>query len=305
MISEIQVFIQVVDSNSFYKAANVLKMSPASVTRKIAKLEASLGVTLLNRNTRRFSLTSYGEYCYQHCQMITGLMSELHQSIADKIKSPKGTLHLSIAAYSGYMELIPIISGFIKKFPLIKINYFKSNIYPDFIEDTFDFYFRYKEVHTRTLQSQKLIEHQLICCASPHYLQHHGVPEHPHDLIHHNCIIHQINLYEGEIWDFEDNHQLTSLTATGNLRVNNSALALEAVMEGIGIARLPQYFFQKHLNNGELIEVLANYRCPPLAVWLIHPRNQHMSYHHKIFMEYIVEAYHCLNSKNTKTFIDN
>ncbi len=291
MISEIQVFIQVVESNSFYKAANLLRISPASVTRKIAKLESTLGVTLLNRNTRRFSLTSHGEYCYQQCQMINGLMSALQQNIADKIKSPKGSLNLSVAAYSGYMELIPVISGFTKKYPLIKINYFKSNIYPDFIEDTFDFYFRYAEVNTRTLQSKMLKEHQLICCATPQYLREHGIPEAPQDLSKHNCIIHQINLYEGETWDFNDNQKTISIYASGSLRVNNSALALEAVLEGIGVARLPQYFFQKYIDRGELVEVLTNYRANPLSVWLIHPRQHYMSHHHKIFLEYMIEAY--------------
>lgn len=292
MLDEIQVFIQVVDSNSFYKAAKVLKISTASVTRKVAKLESMLEVTLLNRNTRRFSLTSFGETCYKHCQSIPALLAELQQGIANTIQEPTGTLNLSVAAYSGYLELLPIVAQFLKKYPFIKINFMKSNIYPDLIDESFDIYFRYKEINTRTLQSKKLIDHKMICCATPDYLLNSGFLKKPNDLSQHNCIIHQTNLYDGDVWDFQDDkNKKLSLTVEGNLRLNNSALVLEAVLQGIGIARLPHYFFQQYINDGKLIEVLEQYTPPLLTVWLIHPRPAYMARKHQLFIEFIVNAY--------------
>ncbi|HHF0524278.1 TPA: LysR family transcriptional regulator [Legionella anisa] len=292
MLSDIEVFLQVVDSNSFYRAASVLKISPASVTRKVANLEEKLGVTLLKRNTRRFSLTKYGEYCYKHCQNIPTILAELRGGIANNIKEPSGTLNLSVSVYSGYFELLPIIARFLADYPQITIQFIKSNIFPDLIDDSYDIYFRYKEINTRTLQSKKLIDHQMICCATSDYLKRYGIPLKPDDLRKHNCIIHQINLYEGDVWFFNSRDKVCSISINGNLRLNNSALVLEAVLQGVGIAFLPRYFFQKSIENGVLVEVLADFRPLPMSVWLVHPRPKYMSRKHRVFVDYIVDAYH-------------
>ncbi|CAM3010814.1 LysR family transcriptional regulator [Legionella steigerwaltii] len=292
MLSDIEVFLQVVDSNSFYKAANLLKISPASVTRKVANLERELGVTLLNRNTRRFSLTKYGEHCYTHCQNIPTILAELKGDIADKIKEPSGLLNLSVSVYSGYIELLPIVAKFLKAYPQITIQFIKSNIFPDLIDDSYDIYFRYKEINTRTLQSKKLIEHQMICCATPNYLECHGIPIKPDELKNHNCIIHQINLYEGDNWFFRQHDKNYSVSVNGNLRLNNSALVLEAVLQGVGIAFLPSYFFQKFIDLGELTEVLTDFRPTPMPVWLVHPRPKYLSRKHRVFIDFILDAYH-------------
>lgn len=291
MLSDIQVFIQVVESNGFAKAARVLKMSTASVTRKVAKLEKELEVTLLNRNTRKFSLTDYGEYCYKQCQNIPGILADLRGTLTNKFNEPSGSLNLSVSVYSGYMELIPIISEFLREYPKITIQFIKSNIFPDLIDESYDIYFRYKEINTRTLQAQKLIDHQIICCTTPDYIKSHGKPLKPADLALHNCIIHQINLYEGDYWNFSYLNKNTSIQVTGNLRLNNSILVLESALQGIGIARLPSYFFQKHIENGELVEVLNEYKPPQLPVWLIHPRPGYMSRKQRLFVDFILNAY--------------
>lgn len=291
VLSDIEVFLQVVNCNSFYKAASVLKISPASVTRKVAQLEEKLGVTLLKRNTRRFVLTKYGEYCYQHCQNIPTILADLRSGIANNIKEPAGILNLSVSVYSGYFELMPLIADFLLEYPQIKIQFVKSNIFPDLIDDSYDIYFRYKEINTRTLQSKKLIEHQMVCCATTEYLKRHGIPEKPEDLVRHNCIIHQINLYEGDVWFFKNHEENCSVSVNGNLRLNNSALVLEAVLQGIGIAFLPHYFFQKSIESGHLKEVLMRFRPPPMPVWLVHPRTKYMLRKHRLFVDYIVDAY--------------
>ncbi|WP_131783731.1 LysR family transcriptional regulator [Legionella gresilensis] len=299
MLSDIEVFLQVVDSNSFYKAANVLKISPASVTRKVANLEQELGVTLLNRNTRRFSLTKYGDYCYKHCQNISKILAELRSDIANKIKEPSGLINLSVSVYSGYLELLPIIARFLELYPQVTIQFVKSNIFPDLIDDSYDIYFRYKEINTRTLQSKKLIEHQMICCATPNYLKRHGIPKKPDNLKSHNCIIHQINLYEGDCWFFQQQDKDYSISVSGNLRLNNSALVLEAVLQGVGIAFLPSYFCQKFIDCGELIEVMADFRSIPLAVWMVYPRPKFLALKNRVFVDFILDAYH-FNANSSK-----
>ncbi|WP_419421255.1 LysR family transcriptional regulator (plasmid) [Legionella sp. D16C41] len=292
MLSNLEVFLQVVDSNSFYKAANLLKISPASVTRKVASLEEELGVTLLNRNTRRFSLTKYGEYCYKHCQNISRILAELKNDLSNKKQAPSGLLNLSVSVYSGYIELLPIIAKFLEIYPQITIQFIKSNIFPDLIDDSYDIYFRYKEINTRTLQSKKLIDHQMICCATPAYLKRHGIPKKPDMLKKHNCIIHQINLYEGDVWFFRQQDKNYFISVNGNLRLNNSALVLEAVLQGVGIAFLPRYFFQKFIDSTELVEVLTEFRATPMTVWLVYPRPKHLSLKHRVFVDFILDAYH-------------
>lgn len=286
--------IQVVESNSFYKAARLLKLSPASVTRKIAKLESQLGVTLLNRNTRGFSLTDHGEYCYQQCQNIPAILSGLTNDLTNKVNEPTGVLNISVSCYSGYIELLPIIAKFLQAYPHITIQFVKSNIYPDLL-DSFDVYFRYNEINTRALQSQKLIDHQLICCATPDYLKKQRAPLKPTDLAQHNCIVHQVNLYEGEVWHFKDKQRTITLKASGNLRINNSALVLEAVLQGAGIARLPSYFFEDAMKEGKLIEVLADFRSSKMTVWLVHPRQHLRARKHQVFIDFVLKEYQKIN----------
>ena len=223
--------------------------------------------------------------------MTPGILADLRGTLTNKFNEPSGSLNLSVSVYSGYMELLPIIAQFLRDYPQINIQFIKSNIFPDLIDESYDIYFRYREINTRTLQSKKLIDHQVICCTTPDYIKKHGIPLKPQDLTMHNCIIHQINLYEGDCWNFSYLNKNTSIQVSGNLRLNNSALALESVLQGIGIARLPSYFFQKHIESGELVEVLTEYRPPQMSVWLIHPRQRYMSRKHRLFVDFILDAY--------------
>ena len=192
------------------------------------------------------------------------------------------------------MELLPIICRFLDKYPRIHIQLIKTNIYPDLIDDSYDCYLRYKEINTRSLQSIKLIDHQIVCCATPGYIQKNSMPMHPTDLKNHNCIVHQINQYEGNIWDFKQENKSYAITVPSNFRLNNSAMVLEAVQHGVGIARLPSFFIGSQLESGELIEVLAEYPSPKLTVWLVHPRPAYMLRKHKCFVEFLAEAYQAL-----------
>lgn len=291
MLDEIHIFILVVKHQSFTKAAHALQLSSATVTRRLMSLEKKLGVKLLKRNTRHFSLTESGHVCYQMYKDLPDTVEQLQNTLSNKLVEPSGEINLSVSVYSGYLELLSKMANFLIQYPKITVNYVKSNIFPDLVDSSYDFYFRYQEISTRSLMSTKLMEHQLIPCASRVYLKNNPLPQHPKDLLTHNCIMHRYNLHEGDHWSFIINGKSQSIAVKGNLILNSSFLVLEAVQNHIGVGYLPRYFFEKGISQGCLVPLLENFLSAPWIVWLVYPRVINRAYKDQLFLDYILSAY--------------
>jgi len=290
-LDDIHIFIEVVNLKSFSKAGKKVGLSAPTVTRRITRLEKSLNIQLLRRNTRQFALTQAGRVCYEACREIPTMLSKINNQLGEDILLPTGQINLCVSVYSGYIELLPKLSAFLEKYPQISINYVKSNIFPDLIDSNYDFYMRYQQISTRSLTSKKLTTHQLVACATPLYLAKRGRPKIPHELSQHNCIIHRYNLHEGKYWRFKINNKEQSVSINGNIMLNSSALVLEAVKESIGIAYLPSYFVSDDIKSGLLEPLLNEFSPTPMAVWLIYPRSIEQSYKDQLFLEHILSAY--------------
>lgn len=287
-MDEILIFLEIVKTESLAAAGRSLGISAATVVRKLAKLERQLGVTLIERNTRRLSLTEHGRHCFSRCAQIPEILDEMQDSLSVAKEKLSGQLDISIASYSGYGEIMPMIAAFKQIYPKIKLNVIKTNIYPDLIDDNYDVYFRYEEVQTRSLRSDVLNEHQLGLCAHQSYLQKHGTPSHPKELLNHQCIVHQYNKHEGSYWSFVENDQAFGMNIEGAMVINNSAIVLEAVFNGAGIAYLPTYFARQY---PEVTFFMQDFWCKAKKQFITYPRSPHLLAKTRLFVEHIKDSY--------------
>lgn len=291
MLEELYVFLNLAETKSFNKTAKLLKLSPATVTRRIFSLEEKLGVKVLKRDTRNLHLTQEGWCCYERMKNIPHLLRELKDDVQNSKGQLQGDISLSVSVYSAFNELIPIISSFLKSHPKVKINFIKSNIHPEILDESFDIFIRYGEVNTRVFQSKALKKYDLVIAATPDYLKKHGTPKAPSDLNKHNCIIHKVNAHEGEIWHFQKMKKEIPIRVSGNLTLNNTNLVLEALLMGVGLARIPRFLVKNYLDTGQLKEVLTNFSPPPLTAYLIFPRREYISGRVQVFTEFILKNY--------------
>jgi DNA-binding transcriptional LysR family regulator len=296
MLDELYVFLKIVESNSFAETARMLKLSSATVARKLARLEATMEVKLIERNTRALSLTKAGQHCYDRCQSIPLIIEEMMNTFSKSKSALNGTLNISVATYSGYHEVLTKLVQFNQQFPNIILNITKSNIYPTLIDDSYDAYIRYSEVNTRSLKSVVLTEHQMCVCASERYLLESAPVETPADLNQHRCIVHQVNRHEGDEWEFQIDGQTEFIRIKGDFVLNNSAMVLETLIAGGGIAYMPTYFIE---NESSVKTLLHSYWPAAKNVYLTYPRSKHLFEKTKVFVEFMQTAYAEMSVSNS------
>lgn len=288
MLDDLLIFLKIVESNSMADAGRALKISSATIARKLARLEGSMGVKLIERNTRSFALTQAGHHCYQRAQSIPQIITEMQDTLTHCQQSLKGTLNVNISCYSGFHEIIPKIIAFNQAYPGIKLNITKSNTFPDLIDDSYDVYIRYGEVQTRSMQSSPLTHHQMCVCATRNYLKNAPQLETPNDLHAHSLIMHLYNKHEGDEWEFYDKGKTEFVRINSHLILNNSALVLEALENDAGVAYLPYYFIKNNIN---IVPLLKPYWPPTKTVYLCYPREKHIFEKTRVFVDFLIDAY--------------
>lgn len=288
MLNELEIFLTIAKSQSLAEAGRALKMSSATVARKLSSLEDTIGTKLIERNTRSLSLTSAGLHCYQYCESIPQIIDEMKNTINQNTHQLKGVLNVNIACYSAFDELMPKLIAFNNAYPGIVLNITKSNIFPDLVDESYDVYFRYSEVSTRSLTSTRLIDHQLCVCASDEYLKNTVAVTTPYDILKHRCIVHRYNKYDGDEWFFSIKGKLQAIRIHSTLILNNSALVLEAVKQSGGLAYLPSYLIQ---GDHTLTTLLKPYWPAPNTVYMTYPRGKHIYEKTRVFVDFILQSY--------------
>lgn len=254
------VFARVVEARSFSAAAARLQMSKSAVSKQVARLEAALGVRLLNRTTRQLSLTEAGAAVYRHCanlvaeaEAATLVASELHAA-------PRGTLRVAAPAAFGHLHLAPAIPAFLQRFPDLRVDLEMTERIVDLAEEGQDLAIRIRDEPAPTQIARRLAPLNWVVCATPHYLARHGEPRSPEDLARHNCLHYALH-EEQERWRFDSADGLVDVAAEGNFRVNNSEAIRAVVLQHHGIALLPTFVVWQDLKAGRLQRVLAT--CTP------------------------------------------
>lgn len=284
-----RVFAQVVDSGSFAKAADRLGLSTSATSRQIADLEAHLHTRLLNRTTRRVSVTESGRAFYQRAVQLLADLEEAEKEAARAAAVPRGTIRLTAAVTLGVRHLAPLVADFLARHPEVAFDVSLSDRIVDLVEEGFDLGVRVGAIGTENLAARKLGETRLLACASPDYLAAHGTPQVPEDLERHNCFTYEY-VSPRDHWRFRDaSGRERAVRVKGNLHSNNGELHAEAAAGGIGIALEPDMILAPYLREGRLVPLLGGYLSPPLPIYAVYPSRKHLSAKVRVFIDFLVE----------------
>lgn len=289
-ISSIPIFVSVVEQGSFSKAAEVLGFSNSAVSKRISALEAQLGVQLLYRSTRKLSLTEAGERYYVHAQRSLQAAKEAQSAATELQQEAQGLLRISAPMSFSRMHLAPIIPIFLKRYSKIKIQMELSDTWSDVIAEGFDLALRAGDLPDSMLIAKPLVKLHSVVCASPDYLNAFGKPQTPIDLIQHNCLLYSYHSTKNE-WYFNRNDQNFNVEVKGNYQVNNSDALREALLTGLGIARLPSFIAGEDIRQGKLIPLLNDYQMPSKNLVALYPERQYLAKKVSVFLDFLDEYF--------------
>lgn len=289
-LDDMLAFIKVVDTKSFTAAADRLNLSKSVVSRRIGELENRLGARLLNRTTRKLSLTEVGQAYYERCTRILNDLEEAEQAVADLHAAPRGKLRLNAPVSFGVTHLAPAIAEFLERHPSIEIDMDLNDRYVDLIDEGYDVAVRVGKLRDSTLIARRLAPARRVVCASPAYLEKHGTPQVPEDLINHNCLIYT-NVPVAEQWQFKVDGEIRSVRVSGPIRSNNGDLLREAALAGLGIILTPTFLCGESLSSGSLKWMLSDYVFSDISVNAVYPHNRHLSPKVRVFVDFLAKRF--------------
>lgn len=287
-----QVFMRVVDANSFSRAADNLDMPRATVTTTIQNLESLLQVRLLNRTTRRISLTPDGAAYYDHCARILSEVEETESSFRDVASRPKGRLRIDVPATIGRLILIPHLCEFHSRYPDVELLIGMGDRPVDLVQEAVDCVIRLGELQDSTLVARRIGTFDFVTCAAPAYLEHHGQPADIDDLRNHQAVGCFSNSTGRAIdWDFVVDGVPSSVKLSGVISVNDAEAYVACGLQGFGLIQAPRFMVMPHLASGQLREVLPQHSPLPMPIWAAYLQNRHLSPKVRVFVDWVSELF--------------
>lgn len=270
------VFAQVVEEKSFSGAARRLGLSKAAVSRQVAALEDALGSQLLNRTTRRLSLTEAGLVLYEHCARIAAEAEAAERAAANLSAAPRGLLKVNAPMSFGQLHLAPALAAFLARYPEVELEVTLNDRYVNLIEEGFDLAVRIGRLEDSSLIARRLAGARQILCAAPAYLARRGAPDAPLALKDHDCLLYSYQRSPNE-WRFKGPRGEERVRVQGRFTANNGDVLRQAALDGLGVALLPSFIVGPDLRSGALTELLTAYRPPELGVHAVYPASRHLS----------------------------
>ncbi len=283
-------FRAVADSGSYSAAARQIGRSKALVSRLVADLESHLGARLLNRTTRRVSLTDVGRTYHARCVQLLADLDELESSARDAQATPRGNLRLAGPHTFGELFLIPALHAFGTQYPAIGIDFTLTDRFVDLVEDRFDVAIRIADLPDSTLVARRLADMRLVVCAAPEYLARHGEPRQPADLARHTCIV-DTNLRQPGLWPFDIAGRRTSVRVSGRYAVNSARAACDLAAAGDGIVLAPDFAAGAYLAAGKLRLLLDEFAIAPRGIWAVYPHRRHLAQRLRVLIDFLVARF--------------
>lgn len=291
-LTEIAVFVHVVDTGGFSAAADRLDLSRAAVSKAVSRLEARLGARLLHRTTRRLSLTESGRALYERSRRALASIEEAEEEIGRLQGEPRGTLRISAPVYFGVHHLAPLLTEYLVRYPDIDADVQLDDRLVDIVAEGVDLAIRVSALEDSSLVGRRLAPCHIALCASPGYWERHGHPESPADLAAHNCFVYS-NLASPTVWRFRDSdgHEI-AVTVGGRLRFNNTEMARAAALQGLGVIWVPTFYVGDELRSGRLTRALAGYRpAREVAIWAVYPARDHLPVKIRLLIDLLAERF--------------
>jgi DNA-binding transcriptional LysR family regulator len=283
-LNDIAVFVKVAQFDSFSRAARALGMPVSTVSRKVSALEAELGVTLLQRTTRRLALTSQGRDYFNQCNEPLNLLFDAERVLTQIQKKPEGSLKISVPVVLGQDPFLEFVSDFLKNHPRIKIDLFITNVFLDLIAENVDIAIRFGVLKDSTLIAKRLGAQIRYIVAAPAYLNGHKSPAKPEDLRLHQCVLLSEKNNEAE-WELVSGRKRVKVPVSGPISSRDFQSVSTFVYRGHGIGFLPSTYCDEKIKKGELIRLLPEWVSPRFDVQAVYPTRNFLPSRLHVFLE--------------------
>ncbi len=289
----LNVFIRVVEANSFTRAADSLNMPNATISKTIQQLESHLGIRLLQRTTRRITVTPEGEAYYEKAREILNALEEVDAAFKTSTNNIKGHLRIAIGGSTARDVLIPLLADFMATYPDIRIDLVVADKPSDLISGNIDCAIRGGALEDSTLIARKIGEATLITCATPDYLRRYGTPAYPDELKNGHRLISYLSPASGRAFPFRFKHNdiLTEMKTEHHLGINESNAHIAAVEAGLGIIQTFTYSLRNQLASGEVVEILRPWRPASYPFYVVYAQNRHLPHRLRVFVEWLNDTF--------------
>ena len=282
------IFAKVAECRSFAEAASELRLSKATVSKAIGRIESRLGARLIIRTARRFALTDAGRQLVGRAAHILAAGETAEDLAQAQVRAPKGLVRLAAPLSFGILHIAPLLPAFLAAFPEISIDLHLSDEMTDVIGESFDAAIRIAVQPGASLSAQRLCEMPRYLVGSPAYLDKHGRPKHPLHLAQHRCIYYGYTM-AAEVWRFTKGSKSASVRPSGPLRVNNGDAMMPALIAGTGLGILPEFFLREALDARLLERLLPDWSIPLGAVYWMTPPEGPLPKRVEVLGEYLIE----------------
>lgn len=286
---EMTVFVAIVDAGSFVGAADALGMSKAAVSRHIVALESRLGVRLLQRTTRRLSLTEEGQIFYQRAREVLNAMDEAESTVSERALEPGGRIRINVPVSYGIACLAPLWSGFMARYPKVELDISLNDRVVDLIEEGYDMAVRISALPSSSLICRRLATTRMMLCASPDYLRRRGIPTTPAELLHHDTLTYTL-LTNHEEWYFQGPEGQARTRIRPKVLSNNGDTCRMIALQGGGITLQPDFILGADVRGGALTELLPDYKTQELGVYAVFPSRRQLSLKVRHMVDYLTQA---------------
>lgn len=287
---DMTVFVRVVEAEGFSAAAATLGLTPSAVSKVITRLEARLGVRLLQRTTRALRLTADGEVYYEEARRLVGEIAALESRLSDGGATAQGLLRVTAPhAFSAY-QLAPAIGEFLARYPAIRLELLPSDRLLDVVESGIDVAIRIGPLSDSSFMARKIGDDFRLIAASPDYVARHGAPQRPEDLLDHTCICSRGPNAAFNRWPFRVDGELRELDVTGRVAVDEGDAQLQLGLQGIGIVRLTRLTLMESIRAGRMVPLLGDFAVDrKLPIHALYPHRRHLAPKVSAFVDFLAE----------------
>jgi DNA-binding transcriptional LysR family regulator len=289
--SEMAAFVRVVDAQGFSAAAPALGLTPSAVSKLVSRLEARLGVRLLQRTTRAIRLTQEGEAFYDSARRIVDDIDTLERRIVEGRGRPQGLLRVTTSLAFATHQLAPVLGEFLTRYPAIQCALLPTDRMVDMVEEGIDVAIRIGRLADTSFMARRIGIDKRVICASPAYLARHGTPRRPEELLRHNCILSRERAHLNR-WSFSSDGEVREIEVTGRLAVDEGDAQLQLALQGIGIVRLTRLTVAQAVRAGHLVSLLPEFSAEqPLPINAVYPHRRHLAPKVPAFVDFLIEKF--------------
>lgn len=288
--SELAFFALLARKGSLSATARELDITPPAATKRLAQMEARLGVRLVNRTTRTLSLTAEGELYLAHASKILAEIREMEEQVSGSRGAPKGLLRINATLGFGRTTIAPVISRFAQRYPDVEVQLQLTDRPINLVEEAFDLGIRFGELPDTRLSARKVMSNRRFLCASPTYLKKFGTPRTTEELAQHRCILHRQNDDAPGIWHLTKGRKTESVKVGGALSSNDGDVVLNWALDGHGILLRSEWDAAKYLQSGRLRVVLEDYKPAPADLFVFYLSRRNLPVRMRSFIDFLVAA---------------